>query len=169
MVNPSSSDLFGLLGLPPQFDLEPAVIERAFFEKSKETHPDRFASAPAAERVAALSKSRAINDAYKTLKDPIARAEYLLARAGVTIGDNEQLRPEVLLELMEQREELAAAKEPQVIARLRGQMAARRRAVVESLAKLFAGGDLRAIKDQLMQVRYMDRYIEHCDAALDED
>jgi hypothetical protein len=40
----SSSDAFGLLGLPAQFDLDPALIERAFFDRSKELHPDRFAS-----------------------------------------------------------------------------------------------------------------------------
>ena len=63
----SSNDAFGLLGLPAQFDLDPSVIERAFFDRSKELHPDRFANAPAAERVAALSRSRALNDAYQQI------------------------------------------------------------------------------------------------------
>jgi molecular chaperone HscB len=53
----SSSDAFGLLGLPAQFDLDPSVIEKAFHDKSKDLHPDRFASAPAAERVVALVRS----------------------------------------------------------------------------------------------------------------
>ena len=56
----SSSDAFELLGLPVRFDLDTQVIERAFFDRSKELHPDRYAQAPAAERVAALSKSRAL-------------------------------------------------------------------------------------------------------------
>ena len=47
MVSPSSSDVFALLGLPAQFDLDPAAIEQAFFVKSKDLHADRFASAPA--------------------------------------------------------------------------------------------------------------------------
>ena len=106
----SSNDAFGLLGLPAQFDLDPQVIERAFFDKTKELHPDRFANAPAAERVAALSRSRALNDAYQTLKKPVPRAEYLLARAGVTIGDNERLDPEFLMQILELREELAEAR-----------------------------------------------------------
>ena len=72
--------LFGLLGLPAQFDLDPPVIESAFFDRSKELHPDRFASAPASERVAALSRSRALNDAYQTLKKPV-RAGRVPARA----------------------------------------------------------------------------------------
>jgi molecular chaperone HscB len=181
----SSSDLFGLLGLPPRFDLDPAAIERAFFEKSKETHPDRFAGAPAAERVAALSRSRAVNDAYQCLKKPVARAEYLLARAGVTIGDNERIGPELLMEVLELREELAEARaakrlpEPDVergglaptreIERLRGLMKARRDAAVARLSELFAQDALADIKSQLIVLRYLDRYLEECDAALDED
>ena len=109
MERASSSDAFGLLGLPAQFDLDPSVIERAFFDKSKELHPDGFANAPTAERVAALSRSRALNDAYKMLKNPVARAEYLLSQAGVTIGANEQLEPAFLMEVLELREELVAA------------------------------------------------------------
>lgn len=168
----SSNDAFGLLGLPAQFDLDPAVIERAFFDKSKELHPDRFANAPAAERVAALSRSRALNDAYQTLKKPVARAEYLLARAGVTIGDNEQLDPEFLMEIFELREELAAARVANQLAeveRLAKVMKERKKAALDALPRLFEQNDFAAIKDQLILLRYIDRYLEECDAILDED
>jgi molecular chaperone HscB len=168
----SSSDAFGLLGLPAQFDLDPQVIEKAFHDKSKDLHPDRFASAPAAERVAALSRSRALNDAYKTLKNPVGRAEYLLARAGVTIGDNERLDPTFLMEILELREELASArvaKQTSLIEKLCGEMKSRRKATLEKLPALFESNDLHAIKEQLMLLRYVDRYLEECDSALDED
>lgn len=168
----SSNDAFGLLGLPAQFDLDPAVIERAFFDKSKELHPDRFANAPAAERVAALSRSRALNDAYQTLKKPVARAEYLLARAGVTIGDNEQLDPEFLMEIFELREQLAAArvaKQTAEVERLSKVMKERKQASLDVLPRLFEHNDLAAIKDELILLRYIDRYLEECDAILDED
>ena len=168
----SSSDAFGLLGLPERFDLDPAAIEQAFFDKSKDLHADRFASAPAAERVAALSRSRALNDAYQVVKKPVARAEYLLARAGVTIGDNERVDPELLMEVLELREELAeakVAKQMPVIERLHAEMAVRRDAAVGSLAQLFDRADLAAIKKQLILLRYLDRYLEECDAALDAE
>ena len=123
MANPSSSDRpagaaapvrsedpFALLGLEPGYDVDLAALERAFFERSKALHPDRVAGAPAAERVAALSRSRALNDAYQLIKRPVPRAEYLLARAGVTIGDNERLEPAFLMEILELREELAEAR-----------------------------------------------------------
>jgi molecular chaperone HscB len=158
--------------LPAQFDLDPKVIESAFFDRSKELHPDRFAGAPAAERVAALSRSRALNDAYQTLKKPVSRAEYLLARAGVTIGDNEKLDPAFLMEILELREELAearVAKKLPEVARLQRAMAERRKAAVQRLQPLFVSNDLLAIKEQLVLLRYLDRYLEECDAALDEE
>ena len=172
------ADAFGLLGLPARFDLDPQLIERAFFDRSKELHPDRFAGAPAGERVAALAKATALNDAYKTLKKPVPRAEYLLARAGVTIGDNERLDPTFLMEILELREELAEARAAGhtsqghgrvQIEKLCGAMQARRKAAIEALAPLFDKNDLAGIKEQLILLRYIERYLEECDAALDED
>lgn len=172
-VSAGSADAFGLLGLPAQFDLDPKVIEQHFFERSKELHPDRFAKAPAGERVAALSKSRALNDAYLTLKKPVPRAEYLLERAGVTIGENERIADAAfLMEILEMREGLAearVAKRTSEIETLCGDMKARRKGVVASLSLLFDKNDLPAIKDQLIVLRYLDRYLEECDAALDDE
>lgn len=167
----SSSSAFELLGLPAQFDLDPAAIERAFFDRTKDLHPDRFANAPAAERVAALSRSRALNDAYATLKKPVARAEYLLAQAGITIGDNERIDPAFLMEVLELREELAgakAAKQTAEIERLQAAMKTRRIATLDELPPLFERHDLVAIKERVMLLRYVDRYLEECDAALEQ-
>ncbi len=168
----SAADPFALLGLSPAFDVDLAALERAFFERSKELHPDRVAGAPAAQRVAALSRSRALNDAYQLIKKPIPRAEYLIERAGVTIGDNERLDPAFLMEILELREELAdarAAGNADLVAKLQGAMQARRVQALEALPALFAAGDLAAIKDRLILLRYVNRYLEECDAALDED
>ena len=165
-------DAFGLLGLPAQFDLDPQVIEAAFFERTKELHPDRFANAPANERVAALSRSRALNDAYATLKKPVSRAEYLLARAGITIGDNERMNPEFLMEVLELREELAVAragKHTAEVERLAAAMTARRVSTLAELPSLFERNDLFGIKERVMLLRYVDRYLEECDAALEDD
>jgi len=168
----SSSDAFELLGLPARFDLDAQVIERAFFERSKELHPDRYASAPAAERVAALSKSRALNDAYAVLKKPVGRAEYLLERHGVTIGDNERLDPAEIMLVLEAREELAEARLAEDTAKLeslQSQMQKRRAHALEELDGLFAAGDWPGVKRVVISLRYIDRYLEECDAALDED
>ncbi|HEX3765123.1 MAG TPA: Fe-S protein assembly co-chaperone HscB [Kofleriaceae bacterium] len=181
MANPSSSDRgsaapsgddpFALLGLPAAYDVDAAALERAFFERSKAAHPDRVAGASAAERVAALSRSRALNDAYQLIKKPVSRAEYLLARAGVTIGDNERLEPAFLMEILELREELAEARAAGDLARVEQQqraMQARRAEALDALPGLFAAQDLVAIKHRLIVLRYIHRYLEECDAALDE-
>lgn len=172
MERASSSDAFGLLGLPAQFDLDPAVIETAFFERSKDLHPDRHASAPAAERVAILSRSRALNDAYQTLKKPISRAEYMLEREGVTIGDNERIDPTIVMRVLEAREELAearAAGERGRLEELRCAMQDQRAEAIAELSGHFAAHSLGEIKRVLISLRYIDRYLEECDAALDED
>ena len=171
MASPSTSDLFSLLGLQPSYEVDRAALEAAYHERSKEVHPDRFASAPASERVAALSKARALNDAYKTLRDARQRAEYLLARGGVTIGDNERLEPELLMEFLEQREELAAARQAgrsAEVEALQGAMLTKRKAIIAALSGLFSSGNLADAKKQLIVLRYLDRYLEECEAALED-
>jgi molecular chaperone HscB len=168
----SSSDAFGLLGLPARFDLDPAVIEAAFFERSKELHPDRHAAAPAAERVAILSRSRALNDAYQTLKKPVSRAEYLLEQQGVTIGDNERIDPAIVMRVLEAREELAEARlagDRDKLEALRAAMHARRAETIAELPRQFADRALPEAKQALIALRYIDRYLEECDAALDAE
>jgi molecular chaperone HscB len=178
VANPSSSsrppgdDPFGLLGLAPGFDVDLAALERAFFERSKAAHPDRVAGSTAVERIAALSRSRALNDAYQLIKKPIPRAEYLLVQAGVTIGDNERLDPTFLMEILELREELAGARaagNTAQVAKLQAVMQARRAEALGALGALFAAHDFAAIKERLILLRYINRYLDECDVALDED
>lgn len=180
MANPSSSSApagsrdepFALLGLAPSYDVDLAALERAFFERSKALHPDRAAGSTAGERIAALTRSRALNDAYQLIKKPVPRAEYLLARAGVSIGDNERLDPTFLMEILELREELAAARvagDTELVGRLAQAMRDRRAEAIGALSALFARSEFAAIKERLVLLRYIDRYLEECDAALDED
>jgi molecular chaperone HscB len=177
----TTPDAFALLGLPPRFDLDPATIEAAFFEHSRAFHADRFATAPAAERVVALSRSRALNDAYQILKRPVRRAEYLLGCHGVTIGANERLPGGFLMEILELREELAAARHAgwvDEVERLSTAMTARRQSTLAALAPGFAALEradadrpavLADLKAQLIGLRYLDRYLEECAIALDPD
>jgi len=168
----TSSEPFALLGLSPAYEVDLAALERAFFERSKALHPDRIAGATAGERVAALTRSRALNDAYQLIKKPVPRAEYLLARAGVAIGDNERLDPRFLMEILELREELAAARaadDTPLVTKLAATMQARRGEALGALPALFAAGDFAAIKERLILLRYINRYLEECDAALDDD
>lgn len=185
----TTPDPFALFELPPSYALDLEELERRFFAQNRELHPDRFATAPAAQRVAALSRSRALNDAYQVLRKPVARAEYLLGKAGASIGANERLSPAFLQEILELREELAEARhagKTAEVERLARAMKARRTESLAQLAPLFArveaaesseagnAGPAREqavdqIKQTLIALRYLDRYLEECEAALDSD
>ena len=164
-------DYFALFGLAAGFDLDGDELERRYLERSRKVHPDQFVTAPAGERVAALKNFRQLNDAYNALRRPVVRAEYLLARKGVTIGANEPLEPAFLgeiLELREKLEEATAAGDDARRAGFEADMRRRRAAATDSFAGLFAGGNLAAVKRQLILLRYFDRFLEAA-APPDED
>jgi len=83
----SSPDYFTLFSLPQHLHIDLAALEKNFYAQSRKLHPDRFAAKPAAEQAAALSASSQLNDAYRTLRDPIARTEYLLSLQGIQLEE----------------------------------------------------------------------------------
>jgi molecular chaperone HscB len=102
-------DYFGFLGLPRRLNLEPAELEQRFRTLSRQFHPDYFYNAPPSERRASLERSSYLNDAYRTLKQPIARVEYLLQLEGFAPGGPEQgskVPPALLEEVFTLNEEL---------------------------------------------------------------
>ncbi len=111
----SETDYFSFFGLPRKLDLDQAKLEQQFYELSWKLHPDNFSQASAYERQLSLGKSALLNDAYRTLRDPIARALYLLGLEGVRrSGEGKPQAPPELLEdvfeLSEYVEELRRAK-----------------------------------------------------------
>jgi molecular chaperone HscB len=105
-------DYFSLLGLPREYALDPAELERRFRERSRAIHPDRFAKAEPRERLLALERATRLNDAHRVLRDWRQRAAYLLRLAGLEpFGDPRFAHdPEFLEEQLELREELAVAR-----------------------------------------------------------
>ncbi|CAH1546113.1 co-chaperone for (Fe-S) cluster biosynthesis [Vibrio jasicida] len=99
---------FELFGLPSQFKLDGSLLSSQFRELQKRFHPDNFATASERDRLMAVQKAAQINDAYQILKQPISRAEYLLAENGIEIRGEQQTMqdPMFLMEQMELREEL---------------------------------------------------------------
>ena len=80
-------DWFGEFGLPRRLQMDITELEKDFYARSRRLHPDRFAAKPVAEQAAALEASSRLNDAYRTLKDPIARTQHLLALEGVEMEE----------------------------------------------------------------------------------
>jgi molecular chaperone HscB len=87
-------DYFEFFQLPPKLILDTAALEKSFYALSRKLHPDRFAGKSAAEQEAALTQSSLLNDAYRTLKDPIARTEYLLKLEGVELEEQSKTATE---------------------------------------------------------------------------
>jgi molecular chaperone HscB len=88
------ADYFETFGLPRHLQMDTQALEKQFYSLSRRLHPDRFAARPAAEQEAALSASSDLNDAYRTLKDPIARTQYLLSLEGVELEEQSKAATE---------------------------------------------------------------------------
>ncbi|HEX3571701.1 MAG TPA: Fe-S protein assembly co-chaperone HscB [Acidobacteriaceae bacterium] len=78
---------FEIFSLPPHLTIDTTALEKSFYALSRKLHPDRFAGRPVAEQEAALTESSRLNDAYRTLKEPIGRTEYLLKLEGVELEE----------------------------------------------------------------------------------
>ncbi|HEV2986803.1 MAG TPA: Fe-S protein assembly co-chaperone HscB [Candidatus Angelobacter sp.] len=80
-------DFFTMLGLPRKLHIDMAALEREFYRLSRKLHPDLFARATAREQEWSTGKTSQLNDAYRALKDPIARTAYLLELEGVKLEE----------------------------------------------------------------------------------
>jgi len=106
-------DFFSFLGVPRKLNLEAAELEQRFRALSRQFHPDYFYNATPVERVASLERSSYLNDAYRTLKQPISRISYLLEIEGIWTGADKregqaskQAPPALLEEVFALNEEL---------------------------------------------------------------
>lgn len=112
---PQGIDYFALFEMPRKLWIEMSGLEQKFLQLSWKLHPDNFVNASERERELSLKRSSELNDAYRTLRDPIARVEYLLAIEGQRKeGEKKQQAPPELLEevfeLNESLDELREAK-----------------------------------------------------------
>jgi molecular chaperone HscB len=107
------ADYFAFFALPQKLQLDEAALEQRFHQLSWKLHPDNFVKASEYERNLALDRSSELNDAFRTLRDPISRVEYLLLRAGVRKEGTtkQQAPPELLEEVFELNESLDELRE----------------------------------------------------------
>jgi molecular chaperone HscB len=108
-------DYFAFFGLPRRLRIDATDLERRFRELSRQFHPDYFYNAPPAERLASLERSSYLNDAYRVLRSPVARVEYLLGIEGLvpTRSESETAKvpPSLLEEVFALNEELDEIRE----------------------------------------------------------
>lgn len=179
----SLPDHFAVLGLTRRYRLDEAELEAHFHERSRNTHPDRHVKSDAASRVRAALETARLNEAHRALRDPMKRAEHLLALEGIALTDERgghKVDPSFLAEVLELREalsEAAAAGDNARVRALEADVAARREAVLGQLDQAFdryESGDalgLAAAADALVAERYFRRFLDevlaHEEAELD--
>ncbi len=115
LQSPQAVDYFALFEMPRKLWIEMSGLEQKFLQLSWMLHPDNFVNASEQERDLSLKRSSELNDAYRTLRDPVGRVEYLLGIEGTRKeGEHKQQAPPELLEevfeLNESLDELRAAK-----------------------------------------------------------
>ena len=177
-----TADHFCVFGLPRKFDLDVADLERRYKEMTKVLHPDRFARADGRARRASLERSVQLNLAWRTLSQPVARAEYLLSLQGIEVGepagskrfaeaDSRATQPvdtALLVEVMELREALAEARargDSAKVATLVAGVQAHHDQEMAEVAADFAAGqpNLAAIAARLVAARYYRRFLEEAE------
>jgi molecular chaperone HscB len=108
-------DYFAFLGLPRRLTIDAQDLEKRFRDLSRQFHPDYYYNAAPAERLASLERSSYLNDAYRTLKNPVSRVEHLLAIEGLPPAKSEEgtakVPPSLLEEVFALNEELDEIRE----------------------------------------------------------
>jgi molecular chaperone HscB len=158
-----SRNHFELFGLPERFRFDAATLDRAYRALQGEVHPDRFAYAGEAEQRLALQSSARVNEAYQALRDPVARAQYLLSLHGVeAFAETDTTLPYDFLERqLERRESAAAAVAAHDAARL-GALATEVSGDAEQLerrlaARLDTEGAWEAARADVRELRFLSK------------
>jgi molecular chaperone HscB len=109
----AGTDFFGFFGLAQKLTIDAVALEAQFHKLSWKLHPDNFSRASEYERDLSLERSSQLNDAFRTLRDPVARVEYLLLHRGLRKEGTtkQQAPPELLEEVFELNESLDELRE----------------------------------------------------------
>lgn len=143
-LNPAAAnvtDYFTLLGLPRRYDIDEAELQRKFVALSRHAHPDFHGTESPEVQQLSLQLSAALNDAYRTLREPAARAAYLLELLGGKSSAQDKSVPDGFLgTMMMVQEELADAKaggDSSELTRIRGVLTTQRDGLMRRIARLF--------------------------------
>jgi molecular chaperone HscB len=162
---------FDLFGLTPKFSIEGEALERSYREIQSKVHPDRFAHAGDAERRASLQWTTRVNEAYRTLKDPVQRARHILELHGVDVAfeTNTAMPPEFLVQQMELRESLEQAKTPASLDEMRKRLRQDKARLQQQIGEAIdLKKDYGAAAGLVRKLQFLDRLDEEIDSAYEE-
>jgi len=148
------SDHFERLGLPGRFDISVADLEAAYLRLSREVHPDFHVGGGSVERAASDEMSSSLNGAYAVLRDPFRRADYLLTLLGGPAASELKDMPKAfLMDMMDLREQLEAAKDDGERTRLEDDISGRQRELLETISSLFGKMSLQESPQTAVDIR----------------
>jgi molecular chaperone HscB len=168
---------FVLFGFEPSYALDEAALSTAYKSLQQTVHPDRFASsnplASEADKRAAMQSSAQVNEAYKTLRDPLSRAAYLCELKGEPIKAERHtaMPPAFLMQQLHWREALSEAQEASdeaVIEALQSEVMSARRYGYAELARLLdVQKDFQSAAQQVRALMFIDKFTRDVADALD--
>jgi molecular chaperone HscB len=154
---------FELFGLAPAFAIESEALERRYRDIQSRVHPDRFAHAGDAERRASLQWTTRVNEAYRTLKDPVQRGKHILELHGVDVAfeTNTQMPADFLMQQLELREELESAtgaKDASRLDRMRARLRTQTQTLERQLGELIdTKKDYSGAAELVRKMMFLDR------------
>lgn len=169
-----SRNHFELLGVPERFAVDIDALERSYRALQGEVHPDRFATAADALRRLALQSSARANEAYRALRDPVGRAQYLLSLHGVDAlaATDSALAYEFLERQLERREAASdafAARDAPALERLLADVRAEAAALETRLAALLDGESAwDAARAPVRELKFLGKLAADVDDMLGE-
>jgi molecular chaperone HscB len=163
---------FALFGLPERFALDAVLLDAKWKALQGAAHPDRFATETAAAQRVAMQWAIRINEAYRRLKDPLARAAYLCTLHGVDIEaeSNTAMPGAFLMQQMDWRDALSEAKTLDAVDALSGEVAASRQATLASLQTRIDATtpvDWHAVAGVVRGLMFVDRFLSDIDRRID--
>lgn len=168
-----SRNHFALFGLPERYRIDAAALDAAYRTLQAEVHPDRFAGGSDAQRRVALQSSARVNEAYGALKEPVTRAQYLLALHDVDAANEQDtaLDFDFLERQLERREQAEAAQAAADVARLESLHAAalaEARELEQSLGRDLdrEGADYPGAKARVRELAFLVKLATDLDAMV---
>lgn len=169
----SLPDHFALLSLPRQVDLDRDALEARYLELAREFHPDRVAAGDTAGQRAAVERSAALNEAHRTLRDPVRRAEYLCKLGGIDLDSSDarggapSMGQAFLLDMIERRERLADARGGRAgeIDAFRDDLERELAAATAAAIAELRAGHVRPAAERLVVRRYLKRLLDEVEAV----
>lgn len=155
-----------------RFNVDRDDLETRYLDRSREVHPDRFAGASSGEQREAMESAAALNEAYRALRDPVRRAEYLVCLAGIDLdaqGSAPGMDQGFLMDMIDRRERLDAARgDEDALDTFFDEVEGEIQRIFGRAVERIASGDTPAAARELVARRYLQRLADEIETARDE-